>query len=300
VLRVLGTGRAQDRLFGFALFAPALVFFLLLVVGPVVETLATSVLRKDLTRPELGTPFVGFANYANLLSLSTFWSTVGNSVILAGSSTAIQIVLGLAIALLLNEKFHFRLLVRAAILLPWAMPTIVAAFVFRWLFDTSFGPVNAALDALGLIHEPIAWLGSSSTALPTVIAAHVWKGVPFVVLVFLAALQALARELHEAARVDGAGYWSELWYVTLPQLRYVISLVFVLRFIWTFNWFDLTYLLTGGGPGSATMTLPIQVYITAFRTYQLGLSSAYATVIAVVLLAFAVLFMRLANRERAQ
>jgi multiple sugar transport system permease protein len=192
-----------------------------------------------------------------------------------------------------------RHLLRAAVLLPWAMPTIVAAFVFRWLFDASFGPVNSLLDSVGIVSSahPIAWLGSPDTALLTVIGVHIWKGLPFVILVFLAALQALPRDLKDAAAVDGAGYWQEVRHITLPQLRYIIAIVFLLRFIWTFNWFDLTYLLTGGGPGSATMTLPIQVYITAFRTYQLGLSAAYATMIAAVLMVVTVVWLRLTTRE---
>jgi multiple sugar transport system permease protein len=185
---------------------------------------------------------------------------------------------------------------RASVLLPWAMPTIVAAFVFRWLFDASFGPINAVLDSLGIISSPVAWLGSPDTALPTVIAVHIWKGLPFVILIFLAALQTLPRDLKDAASVDGAGYWQELRWVTLPQLRYIIAITFILRIVWTFNWFDLTYLLTGGGPGGATMTLPIAVYITAFRTYQLGQSAAYATMIAAVLMVVTVIFLRLTTR----
>jgi len=125
---------------------------------------------------------------------------------------------------------------------------------------------------------------------------HIWKGLPFVILVFLAALQTLPHDTQEAARVDGAGYWQEMRYIVLPQLRYIIAITFILRFIWTFNWFDLTYLLTGGGPGSATMTLPISVYITAFRTFQLGQSAAYATMIAVVLMVLTVVFLRLTAR----
>ncbi len=297
LLAWLGSDRGRGSLFGFALFLPALVVFLLFAARPVAETIVTSFLRRDLTQPELGTPFVGLANYAQLLSLSSFWATVTNTMTLSIASAVAQILLGFGVALLLNEAFRLRWLLRAAVILPWAMPTVVAAFVFRWLFDASFGPVNAILEAVGIVSQPIAWLGSPSTALLTVIVAHVWKGLPFVILVFLAALQTLPREVHDAAQVDGAGYWRELRHITLPQLRYIIAITLILRFIWTFNWFDLTYLLTGGGPGGATMTLPVQVYITAFRTFQLGLSSAYATMIAVVLMVLTVAFLRLTIRE---
>lgn len=294
----MSSDRGRGSLFGFALVLPALLVFLVFAARPVAETIATSFFRRDLTQPELGTPFVGLANYAQLFSLSTFWATVTNTVVLSTASAIAQIGLGLGVALLLNEAFRLRWLLRAAVILPWAMPTVVAAFVFRWLFDASFGPVNAILEAIGLVAQPIAWLGSPDTALLTVIIAHVWKGIPFVILVFLAALQTVPRELHDAAQVDGAGYWSELRHITLPQLRYIIAITLILRFIWTFNWFDFTYLLTGGGPGQATMTLPIQVYFTAFRTFQLGLSSAYATLIAAVLMVLTVGFLRLTIREQ--
>jgi multiple sugar transport system permease protein len=263
----------------------------------VLDTLLTSLFRRDLTHPELGQPFVGLDNYTTLIGLSTFWPTVINSFVLSISSAVAQIILGFGAALLLDRAFRGRRLVRAAVLLPWAMPTSVAAFVFRWMFDASFGPINAILDGVGLADQPIAWLGSPDTALATVTFVHIWKGIPFVILVFLAGLQTLPRDLHDAASVDGAGYWSELRWITLPQLRYIVAITFILRFVWTFNWFDLTYLLTGGGPGSATMTLPIAVYITAFRTYQLGQSAAYATMIAIVLMVVTVVFLRLTTRS---
>jgi multiple sugar transport system permease protein len=291
-----GSNRARDSLFGAALVVPALIIFLLLAARPVGEVLLTSFFRRDLTHPELGQPFVGFENYRQLIGLSTFWPTVTNSVVLSLSSAVAQIILGFGAALLLDRAFRLRPLLRASVLLPWAMPTIVAAFVFRWLFDASFGPINAVLDSLGIISQPVAWLGSPETALATVIGVHIWKGLPFVILIFLAALQTLPRDLKDAASVDGAGYWQELRWVTLPQLRYIIAITFILRVIWTFNWFDLTYLLTGGGPGGATMTLPIAVYITAFRTYQLGQSAAYATMIAAVLMVVTVIFLRLTTR----
>jgi len=279
------------------LVTPALLVFLVLAAKPVVDTLLLSVHRQDLRRPELGEPFVGLDNYLQLMGLSTFWPTVVNSMVLSLSSAVAQIILGFGCALLLGRAFRLRALLRAAVLLPWAMPTIVAAFVFRWMFDASFGPINAVLDSLGVISQPIAWLGSPDTALLTVVIVHIWKGLPFVILVFLAALQTLPHDTQEAARVDGAGYWQEMRYIVLPQLRYIIAITFILRFIWTFNWFDLTYLLTGGGPGSATMTLPISVYITAFRTFQLGQSAAYATMIAVVLMVLTLAFLRLTARE---
>jgi multiple sugar transport system permease protein len=293
------TVRFRNALFGFSITIPALAVLGALTAYPLVQTIVLSFYRRELTRPDLGTTFVGFHNFTTIFHLSTFQRTVLNSLLIAGTTTALQILIGFGIALLLNGTFPLRRLMRAAVVLPWAMPTIAAAFVFRWLFDPTFGPINTVLQGLGIIGEPVTWLANGGTALGVVIAAHVWKGIPFVILVFLAGLQSAPRELYEAARVDGANVWQELRFVTLPHMRALIVITLVLRFIWTFNWFDLTFLLTGGGPAGDTRTLPLEVYITAFRTFQLGLASAYAVFMAVLLLVFTLVALRLGwQRER--
>jgi ABC-type sugar transport system permease subunit len=294
------TTRSRDSRFALLLAVPALVLLAVLTVYPLGRTFVLSLFRHNLIEPEQGTTFVGVDNFATIFQSSTFQQTLFNTLLIAGVTTAVQIALGFGIALLLNRAFRMRRFVRASVVLPWAMPTIAAAFVFRWLFDPTFGPVNALLQAVGIINDPVAWLADGNTARGVVIFAHIWKGIPFVILIFLAGLQSVPTELYEAARVDGARLWQELRFVTMPQLRTLIVITLVLRFIWTFNWFDLTFLLTAGGPGGATTTLPLQVYISAFRTFEEGLASAYAVIMAALLLVFTLVALRLGwRRERA-
>jgi multiple sugar transport system permease protein len=168
----------------------------------------------------------------------------------------------------------------------------------RWMFDANYGAVNKLLLGAHVISTGIPWLGSPDTARLTVTLASAWKGMPYPVLIFLAGLQLIPQEIREAARVDGVRAWQEFLYITLPHLRFVIAIFIVLRFIWTFNSFDLVYLLTGGGPAAATMVLPVRIYIAAFRTFNVGVASAMGTIMAVTLVLFTVFFLRImADRD---
>lgn len=285
----------RDALFGLALTLPALAFLAVFLAKPLLETVLLSFQSSSLLEPDQPAEFVGLSNWQSVLTGSTFPSDLRNTVVLAVASTVLQIVLGLAVALLLNQAFKLRRIVRSAVVLPWAMPTIAAAFAFRWMFDSSFGAVNSALGLAGIGSVP--WLGTPVTAMATLVVAVVWKGLPFVILVFLASLQTVPKELYEAAQVDGASKWREFLHVTLPHMRFVIAIVLVLRVIWTFNWFDMTWLLTGGGPGTSTRTLPLDVYIQAFRNFDVGTASTYATFMAGVLMIFALVFLRLTTRK---
>lgn len=292
--------RQQDRqsLLGYMLILPTFVFLGIFMLRPLIQTVLYSFQKRSLLNPNAPTHYVGLSNWRRLFDNSSFFPDLRNTIVLSVSSTVIQIVLGLAIALMLNRKFPLRSWVRAVAILPWAMPTIAAAFVFRWIFDASFGTANTILGYIGI--APVAWLGSSTSAMISLIVVHVWKGLPFVILVFLAALQGVPMEQYEAARVDGASKWIEFRYVTLPSIRFVITIVFVLRIIWTFNWFDLTFMLTGGGPGTSTMTLPLDVYTQAFRNYDVGMASTFATFMSLVLLIFAIWFLRLNRKAQGE
>jgi ABC-type sugar transport system permease subunit len=284
----------RQSLLGLVLILPTFIFLGIFMLRPLIETVLFSFQKRSLIQPNAPSKFVGLTNWKRLFGSSTFAPHVRNTVTLSVLSTLIQIILGLSIALMLNRKFALRSLARAAAILPWAMPTIATAFVFRWIFDASFGTANTLLGYLGI--APVAWLGSSASAMLSLIIVHVWKGLPFVILVFLAALQGVPAEQYEAARVDGASKWIEFRHITFPNIRFVLTIVFVLRIIWTFNWFDLTFMLTGGGPGTSTMTLPLDVYTEAFRNYDVGMASTFATFMALVLLIFAIWFLRL-NRK---
>ncbi|MCP4312836.1 MAG: sugar ABC transporter permease, partial [Bacteroidetes bacterium] len=170
-------------------------------------------------------------------------------------------------------SFRGRSFVRGIFIIPWATPTFVAAFAWIWLLDAQYGIFNMVLTKLNILSEGIPWLGQLNTALLCVILAHVWKGLPWVVMVLLSGLQMVPKSLQEAARVDGANAWKEFWNVIVPSMKNVLLIVILLRVIWTFNWFDYVYLLTGGGPLDATTTWPVLIYKTGFEAYRFGRAS---------------------------
>ena len=291
------TLRAQDRLLGALMVLPAVLLVLLFVLVPLGSTLVLGFFSRHLTRPNQPTAFVGLRNYRHLFEQDIIQPVLLHSILISGGTVLLQLVIGMAIALLLNRTFAGRGLVRASFIMAWAVPTIAAAFVMRWLFDANFGAVNEILIRLHIVSEGVPWLASPDTALLTVVFATTWKGLPYPVLIFLAGLQLIPQEIREASRLDGSRSWQEFVYITLPHLRFVIVIFVVLRFIWTFNWFDFVYLLTGGGPAGATMVLPVRIYIAAFRTFNVGLASAMGTIMALTLIAFTVVFLRLADER---
>ena len=292
--------RRQDSLLGMLLILPALVLVAGLVLGPLSMTVALGFFSRHLTRPNQPTTFVGLQNYFYLVQQNLIQPVLFNSVAISIGTVIVQLVLGMMIALLLNRQFAGRGAIRASFIMAWAVPTIAAAFVMRWMFDANYGAINKLLINLHIISTGIPWLASPQTAPITVVLANAWKGLPYPVLIFLAGLQLIPSEIREAARVDGVRAWQEFVYITLPHLRFVIAIFVVLRFIWTFNWFDLVYLLTGGGPNGSTMVLPVRIYIAAFRTFNVGVASAMGTIMAVTLVAFTVVFLRvMAERDPA-
>jgi multiple sugar transport system permease protein len=175
---------------------------------------------------------------------------------------------------------------------PWVTPTVVASVIWMWMFSFEFGMVNYILKSLGLISKYISFLASADLALPAVLVASVWKGVPFQSIIHLAGLQGIPEELYDAAKVDGAGMFGRFFHVTLPQLRSIVVIVLILQSVWAFNGFDMLYVLTRGGPGWATYVLSIYVYLSSFQYWELGYGAALATMMLLILIVAAVLFIR--------
>lgn len=299
---------ANSRTFlSFALLLPALAVLAFVFAYPVLRTLVMSFQSVNLTRPAEGTPFVGLANFAWLLDQDVFWQSLGNTVILTVLVIGLELAFGMLIAQLLVEPFPGLSLVRGIFILPWAIPNIVVAWLMRMYLQPRFGLVNQLIgtvgNALGL-HQGYFlwdWLGNPATALVTVSLIATWKGLPFVILVLLAGLQAIPREIGEAARIDGANAWQEFRYVTLPHLKLIVVVVVIFRIIGTFNAFDLVYLLTGGGPGNATRVLAVEVYNRAFVSYQMGRAASLTTLMFLFLglMTFALLSLQRDEAERA-
>ena len=229
-----------------------------------------------------------------------FWRSLYNTVIWTICTLTLQIVFGIAVALVLHQNMVFRALARSLILFPYFVSTVVAVLVWRWLFNDLYGILNHMMMWIGLIDMPLDYLGSMPNAMISVIVVGAWKYFPFVVIAVLARLQTIPEPLYEAARIDGAGPIARFFDITLPQLREVLVVIVLLRAIWDFKEFDLIFLLTGGGPLIATQTLPLMVYKDAFGLNDMGRASAVAVTMMLVMLVFMIAYLRLTGREQRE
>lgn len=241
----------------------------------------------------------GLANYTRLLGDTQFHVTTWNTLVFVVAVVTFHLVMGLAVALLLNLDVPGRWMFRVLAILPWTMPDVIGGLVFRSLFDTLTGGVNAVGMMLGLMQEPKDWLGSPSWALFSVIMAESWRGYPYVMLILLAGLQSIPRDQYEAAAIDGAGWWTSLFHVTLPNLKPMIVIALVLDIVWECRLFGMIYGMTGGGPGDATQNLSLMVYKQYFQFFDTAYASSVAVVLAAVLLVVALPYMRSTLRKEA-
>ncbi len=256
---------------GYPFILPALLILFLVAVYPLGYMLWLSLQKKLLVFNV--SRFIGLDNYLNLAKDARFWNALGNTVYFTIVSTALELLLGLSIAILINRKFRYRGLLTAVILLPWAIPTVVSAKMWELIYNSDFGVLNYILGA------KINWLGSPAWAIHAAIFADVWKTTPFVILLLVAGLRVIPQELYQAARVDGAGSWYSFTHITLPLLSPVIFVALLFRTLDAFRVFDVIYVLTGGGPANATETLSIYAYKVLFQTLQFGYGSTIAVVV---------------------
>jgi multiple sugar transport system permease protein len=285
--------RRQEVVLGWALLAPVLAVMALLVIWPFATAVWIAFTDKAIGREGA---WVGFANFAQIVSSPRFLRALQNSLVLTVASLGLKLVLGMAMALVLNQAFRGRNVLRAFFLIPWVLPAFVAYMSWRWLYDPLQGLLNYALIDLNLVRYPLEFLSSPATAMPSVIVAHVWRAFPFFGLAFLAGLQNIPAEQYEAAAVDGANGWQRFLYVTLPGLRHVILVVVMLSTIWTFNAFEPVYLLTGGGPADATMVYTLLAYEMGIVNMRLGEAAAVPVLILPILGMFIVALSGLMNR----
>jgi multiple sugar transport system permease protein len=262
------SGRLRETLSGYGLLAPAVTMVFLLALVPVISTVWLS-LHNELPIFAIS-EFIGLENFSFLLRDPRFWNAVGNTAYFVVGAVSIELVLGLGIALLLNRKSIMRGPLWALVMIPWAVPNVVAARFWEWIFNADFGVLNYLFGA------KINWLGDPFWAIHSAILADVWKTTPFVVLLLLAGLQAMPEDVYRAARVDGAGTWRIFWHITLPLLRPIMLVVLLFRTLDSARIFDLIFVLTGGGPANRTETLAIYAYKLLYRTLQFGYGSAVA------------------------
>uniref|UniRef100_A0A7V4WMJ0 Sugar ABC transporter permease n=1 Tax=Candidatus Caldatribacterium saccharofermentans TaxID=1454753 RepID=A0A7V4WMJ0_9BACT len=292
-----GRLRKRETAFAWALILPSFVFIGVIIFYPMGLSLRLSLFQVDLTRRGAGTPFVGLANYIDILKSGYFWSSVGRTAYFTVVSIAIEMVLGLFIALLLNEKFRGRGILRSLLLLPWALPITVDAIMWKWIFNANYGAFNALLQQLGLIEKYQPWLTRPWSAMHCVIAADVWKVTPLVALLLLAGLQTIPRELYEAAEVDGAGWFRSLWKITIPLLGPTMTVVLVLRTLDAFRVFDIVYVMTQGGPANATKVISFLTYQEAFKFLHFSRGAALSYLITLIVAVLALLYTRAMKRQ---
>ncbi|GAB4573420.1 MAG: sugar ABC transporter permease [Anaerolineae bacterium] len=278
------------------LIVPSLVLTLGLVLWPIVNTLIMSFHNINLARPERQ-EFIGLENYINHLTDDFFWETIGRTAYFTFVSVGVELVLGIAIALLISQQLRGWRFLRLAIIIPWAVPTIVSAAIWRWIFNADYGALNGLLYQLGLIDRYIPWLADPQRAMNMVIVADVWHSTPFVVLIISAAMAALPIELYDAAAIDGANAWQRLSRITLPLLRPAIMVVLVIRTVEAFRVFDIIYTMTRGGPVNGTMVISYLTYEETFRYLKLGSGSALSFLVSAFILVLALVYIRILYTE---
>ncbi len=282
----------SDRAFAWALIAPAMIFILVIVVWPLVETIRLSFTDATLG----GENFVGVANYAALFADPKFWQTVGRTFYWMALAVSLKLIVGLIGASLLNAAIPGKALFRVLVMPPWVIPVAIGVIGWKWMYNGYFGLISGLLQEFGLVQDRVALLATKTSAFYSAIVTDVWVGTPMVTLFFLAAMQGVSKDLYEAAWVDGASRWYRFRRITIPQIMPVIVSMALLSAIWTFNSFEIIWILTEGGPRGATTTLIIDTYKVAISSQRFGEGAARAVVIVVLLATFSLFYLWFLNR----
>ncbi|HSV31538.1 MAG TPA: sugar ABC transporter permease [Atribacteraceae bacterium] len=285
----------REWISGYLFILPSVFLLAVLLIYPLLLTFNLSLYDVSLT----ATRFLGWGAYQRLLTSPMLYVVFRNSVVWTILVVFFQFWLGLGSALVLNRSFFGRTLVRGIVILPWVMPGVVAAMVWRLMYEPQLGLINHYLRVLGLIEKPVTWLSLPGLALYSVIVAAIWKGFPFSTLMYLAGLQTVPEELYEASEIDGAGEWKKFIHVTLPTMKPIIIITLLLTFIWTFNYFELVHVMTGGGPAETSHIFPTYIYTLGFRRFRFGDASRFAVLNFIFLLIFSLLYIRLSLRRES-
>ena len=284
----------------FVLLMPSLLLLTGIIFYPVFNTLLLSFQSLNLTDP-LSNTWVGLTNYRKILfdPVFGFWASVQFSILFSMTSTIISFLIGLAFALLLNQRLRFQLLWRGMALVPWVIPYVVVAYLFFYMFNSQYGIINYVLTSINIfgwrpIPQPLAWFGGTGQlAIAATIFAAIWNKFPFFTLMLLAGLQTIPQDLIEAATVDGAGPWGRFWNVTVPGLRQIIVITTTLQFIWSLNEFAIIWAMTNGGPGTATNNIVVNIYRTGFINESISYAATMGIIWLLMLLVFTYFYIRI-------
>nr|WP_321457363.1 sugar ABC transporter permease [uncultured Cohaesibacter sp.] len=287
------TSRAAlaKRVLPYALLSPAVIVTLAIVFFPMLQAAWMSLHDYILWKPN-AISFVGLMNFFAAFNDEVFWISLKHTVIWIGITVPSQLLLGIVTALLLNQDFPWRPLARALIIIPWALPSVVIGLMWVWIYDSNYGILNDFLLRMHIISESVPWLADPDTALYAIILTLTWQGFPFFAVMILAGLQSIPQSYYEAASIDGASKWRQFWHITLPGISGVLVTAVLLRTIWVANSIDVIYVMTGGGPGYSTYTLPLYAFVKARTNLDFGYGSSLAVLFTIMLLGIVVIYLR--------
>ena len=279
---------------GYIFAGPAALFMFALVIYPMAYGIFISTQRTNLIDDW---KFVGAKYYAQLLTDSQFWGTLGTTGLFAVLVVTGNMCVGLLLAVIVNQKIPLANVFKVILMLPWLFPEVVVALIWKWIFSPLFGLLNYALFSLGIIHKELDILGHESTAMAGVVFVCVWKGYPIVMLMMMAGMKNIPQERYEAASIDGATKWQQFKHVTLPGLRPIILVALILETAWWFKHFTIIWLLTGGGPAGKTEVVSLEIYLQAFTNFNFGRAAAESVIILVILLVASFIYSRVLRDE---
>lgn len=278
------------------LILPAIVVMGLFTVYPLFEGLRIAFTNAHLLKE--GVRYIGIQNFIRLLSDEVFWISLYHSVVLTTVVVFLQFVLGLILALAMNQKLPGMSLFKSIIMASWVIPVAATVILFKFMAQPDIGLINIVIRSLGFEDLNRYWLGDPDVALPFIMLLHLWRNVPFYGVAFLAAMQAIPNSSYEAAEIDGANAWHKFWYITLPGIRNMVIVMVTIHVLWTFNNFDFVYLATGGGPVNATDVLPVYVYRQCWNSYTVGYAASIGTVMLLMLMLYFIVFIKISEREK--
>jgi ABC-type sugar transport system permease subunit len=280
---------------GIVLILPAILVMGLFTAYPLFEGLRIAFTNAHLLKE--GARYIGFQNFFRLLSDEIFWISLYHSILLTSVVVFMQFVLGLILALAMNQKLPGMSLFKSVIMASWVIPVAATVILFKFMAQPDIGLINIVIRSLGFEDLNRYWLGDPAVALPFIMLLHLWRNVPFYGVAFLAAMQAIPKSFYEAAEIDGANDWHKFWYITLPGIRKMIMVMVTIHVLWTFNNFDFVYLATGGGPVNATDVLPVYVYRQCWSSYTVGYGASSGTVMLLLLMLYFIVFIKISERD---
>ncbi|WP_148410115.1 carbohydrate ABC transporter permease [Murimonas intestini] len=288
--------RVKTVLSPYLFLLPCALLILVILIYPVLSGLVNSFYNENLIRP-ITPVFVGVENYAKLMKDSMFLNALWRSIVWTVVILIFEMAMGLLFAVLLSKDIYCKKLFRCLVLIPWIIPNAIAGIIWKWFLNESFGMMNYLLKSTGLISHNLAWLSDEKLAAVSVVTVIIWKSIPFVAITLLAGIQAIPGDLYEAAKVDGARSSQCFRFITVPMLRNIMLITAILTSIWNFNQLEIIQVVTKGGPGEATLSLPVYIYRLFMQTFQTSYASAAAVVMMMVLIIPCIVYVRKLLKE---